>query len=102
MKKEIISYRLYNWRYIIAHLAVIGLFAGLVGLMFWYAPAGLRQAEINQVASLNFKTLFSGQNIIDFPYKLLQLTGLKVFGLSTLTVKLPSLIFGGLSLLGFF
>lgn len=102
MKKEIISYRLYNWRYIIAHLAVIGLFAGLVGLMFWYAPAGLRQAEIDQVASLNFKTLFSGQNIIDFPYKLLQLAGLKFFGLSTLTVKLPSLIFGGLSLLGFF
>lgn len=102
MKKEIISYRLYNWRYVIAHLAVFGLFAGLVGLMFWYAPAGLRQAEVEQVASLDLKTLFVGQNIIDFPYKLLQLAGLKLFGLSTLTVKLPSLIFGSLSILGFF
>ncbi len=102
MKKQIISYRLYNWRYTIARLSVVGLFVGLVSLMFWYAPAGLRQAEIDQVASLDFKTLFSEQNIIDFPYKLLQLASLKVLGLSNLAVKLPSLLFGGLSLLGFF
>ena len=102
MKEQIISYRLYNWRYTIARLSVVGLFVGLASLMFWYAPAGLRQAEIDQVASLDFKTLFSGQNIIDFPYKLLQLVSLRAFGLSNLTVKLPSLLFGGLSLLGFF
>lgn len=102
MKKEIISYRLYNWRYIIAHLSVVGLLVGLMSLMFWYAPAGLRQAEVDQVASLDFKTLFVGQNIIDFPYKLLQLAGITVFGLSNFTIKLPSLIFGSLSILGFF
>lgn len=102
MKKQIVAYRLYNWRYIITHLAVAGLFVGLIAMLFWYAPAGLRQAEIDQVASLDLATLFTGPNIIDFPYKLLQLASIKLLGLSHLAIKLPSLVIGSLSLAGFF
>lgn len=102
MQKEVISYKLYHWRYIIALLGLITLGAMLIILSFWYAPAGLRQAEITQISTLDLKTLFSSEQIIDFPYKLVQIVSLSLLGLSNFSIKLPSLLFGILSLIGLF
>lgn len=74
----------------------------LIILALIYAPVGLRQAEIEQVAALNFGSLFTSEQIIDFPYKLLQLLSTSLFGLTVFSIKLPSIIIGSTCLVGIF
>lgn len=95
MVKKITDFLFYRHRYIIGSIAaalalvVILLVAGL------YAPGGLAQAEIDSTVSshqLGFANLFEHHNIIGLPYKLLQKLSINVFGLSILSIKLPSLL----------
>lgn len=102
MIKKINAYRLYKWRYFIAYCSLAVFYFSLIAMTFWYAPAGLRQAEVDQVSQLRFATMLSGESIIELPYNLLQATSLKLFGLSWLGIKLPSLLIGSITVSGFF
>ncbi|UTX51026.1 glycosyltransferase family 39 protein [Candidatus Saccharibacteria bacterium TM7i] len=105
MKKpeDFSHYFLYRWRYVIGY-SLIGvllisllLFAGLL------TPAGLSEAEMNSAAtsaSLSF-TNPETLAVTNLPYRLLQAGVFSVFGISTFTIKLPSLILGLISAAGF-
>ena len=95
-KLDVSDFFIYRYRYILGY-GLIGLL--LVGLLFFaalYVPNGLAQSEINSVVtsdSLSFRPLTQAV-IINLPYHLLQKASLALFGVSNLTVKLPSIILG--------
>ena len=105
MSRKITDYVLYRWRYILGY-GVIGLtVVGLLLVAFLYAPGALSQAEMNSVVNsgnLSLASLESFQpaSVINLPYHLLQHVSLSLFGVNNLSIKLPSLILGGLSAVG--
>ena len=105
MSRKITDYFLYRWRYIIGYGVIALTVVGLLYVAFFYAPGGLSQGEMNSVVTsgnLSFKSLESFQpaSIINLPYNLLQHTSLTLFGVNNLSIKLPSLLLGGLSAIG--
>lgn len=95
-------FALYRWRYILAAIFMISLAINLIILTLIYTPAGLRQAEVSQVAKLDFQQSFSSPEIVNFPYKLLQILSIKFLGLTILSIKLPSLLLGAMIAVGIF
>lgn len=101
-KYKISELSLYRWRYWIGYsLVAIGLIAVLIfaGL---YAPGGISAAEMQSVIksnSINY-TDFGSFAITNLPYHMLQQASLALFGVSTLSIKLPSIILAFLSATG--
>lgn len=93
---------IYRWRYIIGYsLVAIGLIAVLI-FAGMYLPGGLSNQEIQSVIksnSLNGADFWS-INAINLPYYLLQKICLVLFGVSVLSIKLPSIILALLSAVG--
>lgn len=104
MKKpqDFSHYFLYRWRYTIGY-SVIGLV--LIALLLFagiFTPAGLSPAEMKSVAttaSLSFSDPVT-LAVPHLPYHLLQAGIFSLFGITTFTVKLPSLIIGFLAAIG--
>lgn len=99
MPKKITSYFIYQKRYLIGYLLIL-LTIATATISLLYAPAGLRQEEMVNVASN--ADFWKQLSPIDFLYNLLQYQLIQWLGLSILVVKLPSLLFGALSLIGLF
>lgn len=108
MGKYITDYFLYRWRYILGYsitgLALLGLLI-IAGL---YVPGGLSDAEMRSaVAShalsgmLSIDT-FQPEAVVNLPYHLLQYASLSLFGVSAVSIKLPSLILSLASAVGMF
>jgi 4-amino-4-deoxy-L-arabinose transferase-like glycosyltransferase len=103
-KIDITEFFIYRYRYALGY-GLIGLL--LIGLLFFaalYVPNSLSKTEINSVItsdSLSLKSLNQAV-IINLPYHLLQKISLALFGISNLTIKLPSIILGLLSTVGLF
>ncbi|MDD3036156.1 MAG: glycosyltransferase family 39 protein [Candidatus Saccharimonadaceae bacterium] len=101
-KFDISEFYSYRFRYIIGYfLFVIGLISVLifVGL---YLPGGLSNQEMQSVIrsdSINHNSIWS-TNVINLPYHLLQKVSLALFGVSILSIKLPSIILAFLSAIG--
>lgn len=93
---------LYRWRYFIGYgLVAIGLIAVLLyaGL---YSPGGLSDQEMQSVAktsALNYAD-FGSFTITNLPYHVLQQFILAIFGVSILSIKMPSIILAFLSSIG--
>jgi hypothetical protein len=105
MSRKITDYVLYRWRYIIGYGVIALTVVSLLLVAFFYAPGGLSQAEMNSVVtsgglSLSSLESFQPASIINLPYHLLQHASLTLFGVNNLSIKLPSLLLGGLSALG--
>jgi hypothetical protein len=106
MGNQMTDYLLYRQRYLIGYsligLTVIGLLiaAGL------FIPGGLSQMEMNSVVTghaVSFSLSdFKPESVIDLPYHLLQRASIALFGLTNLSIKLPSLLLGALSAFGIF
>ena len=101
-KSHITEYKIYRWRYWIGYgMIAIGLIAVLVfaGL---YLPGGISNQEMQSVVQsdavnvTNLQTL----NAINIPYHLLQQAVLAVFGVSIMSIKIPSIILAFLSAVG--
>lgn len=96
------TFSLYRWRYIIGY-GVVGLFlAGLLLFAGLFLPGGLSQDEMQSVVasdSLHI-TDFSSFAQLDLPYLLLQNASLHLFGATTFSIKLPSLILALFTALG--
>jgi hypothetical protein len=106
MGKQMTDYLLYRQRYLIGY-GLIGLI--IVGLLLTaglFIPGGLSKMEMDSVAAghaISFSlSSFQPESVIDLPYHLLQRASIAVFGVSNLSIKLPSLLLGALSAFGIF
>lgn len=92
------KYFLYKNRFIIGYLLLALSFLGLLFFLPQIAPDGLSSSEISSAISsqnLNYHSILDGQ-FIDLPYHLVQKIVFKFFGITTFTIKLPSIIVGGI------
>lgn len=102
MKKIVISKLfLYRHRLGIGYTFLGIAFALLLFLLPLISPSGLSVAEMESTVTSNLVNLDSvaDGNIVDLPYHALQKLSIKYLGLTSYTVKLPSIILG--LLLGF-
>lgn len=94
---------LYRYRYLIGYTTLVLMTVGLLLLFITKIPAGLSQAE--EASALASSQIVFDQNFlenthtVDLPYHLLQWGSLELFGLGPIGVRLPSLIFGAMSML---
>jgi hypothetical protein len=104
MGKQISDYTLYRWRYTLGYLLIGITVIGMLVVAGCFIPGGLSQAEIQSVvtsSALPFSlAAFDPSAIINLPYHVLQHLSLNLFGVSIISVKLPSLLLGLLSALG--
>ncbi len=97
MAREVTDYLLYRWRYHIG-AALIGI--ALVTLLYLIGtavPGGLAQSEMQSAvttAHTPLKVIFGGaaDYIFNLPYHSLQRVSLFFFGVSNVSIKLPSLL----------
>lgn len=102
MPRHITEYVLYRWRYQLSYALVGLLVAVLLVVAALYVPGGLSKAEMASTVNSSKLSLdtFDPVNIIDLPYGLLQQASFTMLGITTFSIKLPSLILGLLSLVG--
>lgn len=104
MKSHVTDYALYRWRYAIGY-GLIGLaIAGVLAIASAYIPGALREAEIDsslRSGALSVESL-DPMMVVNLPYHILQRICFILFGVSTITIKLPSIILGGLICIGIF
>ena len=93
---------IYRWRYWIGYgIVAIGLIAVIVFASL-YSPGGISTQEMESVvksSSINFAN-FESLMVTNLPYHLLQQASLAIFGVSILSIKLPSIILAFLSAVG--
>lgn len=100
-RKTLSELLLYRYRYAIGYLLLFVLTVGLLTLNITTLPPGLSQVEEASAVASNQITLDSTflqtAQVVDLPYHLLQKASLHAFGLGTLGVRLPSVVFAALS-----
>jgi len=106
MGKLITDYWLYQKRFIIGYTLMALTIIGLLFVAGVFIPGGLSKPEMDSVvasdaASISFES-FKPESVIDLPYHLLQHASISLFGVSNLSIKLPSLVLGALSSFGVF
>lgn len=101
-KIDITELSLYRWRYFIGYgLVAIGLIIVLI-FSSLYSPGGISYQEMQSViksGSINHTDL-SSIAITNLPYHLLQQASIAIFGVSIISIKLPSIILAFLSAVG--
>jgi len=102
MARKMTDFTLYRWRFAVGY-ALLGILLTLL-LVFaaLYVPGGLSNIEMASVVqsdSLNLKS-FNPSDIVNLPYYLLQHASISILGVSTLSIKLPSLLLGLASIIG--
>ena len=100
--RDFSKYFLYRWRYVIGYTFIGLLLAGLLLFAGLFLPGGLSTAEMTSVVrsaslSLSDPSTLAMSNL---PYYALQAGIFLLFGVSLLTIKLPSLILAFLSAVG--
>lgn len=104
MTKNQFKMPFYRFRYPIAYFfAIIIAVVGLVLLSLSF-PGGIRTAEQASVLSSHMTSLqnFDPLSIVNAPYHALQKISLMLFGVSIVSIKLPSIILGALALIAFY
>lgn len=102
--KAVTEYTLYAKRYLIGYVALIAGIAGLLAMAALFVPGQLRQGEIDSAlvsGALSMQSI-DPASVINLPYFIVQRLGFMAFGVSTLTIKLPSIILGVLTIIGVF
>lgn len=104
MGRQVTDYLLYRWRYFLGYSLIGITFLGMLIVAGLYIPGGISKAEMQSVVLSNTLSLsfsaFDAHMIIDLPYHLLQRTSIELFGVTPLSMKLPSLFLGFLSAAG--
>ncbi len=104
MGKQITDYFLYQWRYFLGYSLIGLLIVCMLIVAGMYIPGGLARAEMDSVTTSNAIMFsldsFDPHMVVDLPYHLLQRLSLELFGVSPISIKLPSLILGLFSALG--
>lgn len=102
MAIDITSFSLYKWRYYIGYGLVAIALIGMLSVVAVYSPGALSNKEIAslQATSTIRSTDISTIGVINLPYHILQHFSLSLFGVSQLSIKLPSLLLGIFSAIG--
>ena len=102
MGKYITDYFLYKRRYVLGYSAIALAVIGLLLLAGLYVPGGLTKGEMESTvisSGLSLKT-FDPATIVNLPYHMLQRLSFEAFGISNLSIKLPSLILATATIIG--
>lgn len=103
-QRRVTEYSLYRGRYIIGYVLGLIVITALIIFAALYVPGGLREAERTTAvasATLEFSE-FDPSTVVSLPYNLLQRASFELFGVSNLSIKLPSLLLGLTSIVGIF
>lgn len=101
-KLEPSDFYFYRWRYYIGYGLVITLLMIFLLFVGQNVPGGLSQREMDSVvtsSSIGIREE-STLSIVNMPYHVLQKFSLDLFGVTTIGVKLPSLILGFVTAIG--
>lgn len=104
MHTRITDFLAYKWRYILGYSVIVAVIGIMLAVAAFYVPHELRQGEIDSAltsASLGTSSM-APKAVIDLPYHLLQKLSFVAFGVTTFSIKLPSIILGTLTVLGIF
>ncbi len=102
--KAVTEYTLYAKRYLIGYAALIAGIAGLFAMVALFVPGALRQGEVDAAlvsGALSMQSI-DPASVVNLPYFILQRLGFLAFGVTPLTIKLPSIILGILTIIGVF
>ena len=102
MKDKITSYALYRWRYVLGYTIGGLLIAAILVFNLLYVLGGLRATEQASAVASGAVAFahFDPSTVINLPYHVLQRASFAFFGVTELTIKLPSLIMGFLAIIG--
>jgi hypothetical protein len=104
MHARVTDFFIYRWRYPLGYLSITALLLVVVGIAVFSTPGALRAGEMSatvQSAALSVESLDTSM-VINLPYHILQRGVFMLFGVSTFTIKLPSIILGTLTIIGIF
>lgn len=104
MYTKVTDFFAYRWRYILGYGAAIVVIGVMLTIAALFVPHELRQGEIDSAITSGAlgTSSMTPDAIINFPYHLLQKLSFMVLGMSTFSIKLPSIIFGVLTAIGIF
>jgi len=105
VRQRLTKFAIYRYRYVFAYTAFGLALATLLLLAGLYLPGGLTKSEINSMLisdSIDIAQLFNlpPDQLIYLPYRLLQAASLNLFGISVISIKLPSIMLGFASAVG--
>jgi len=104
MREHVTDYVFYRRRYVLGYSLLIATILTVLIVAFIFVPGELRQGEIDssiKSASLSLKSIAPAM-VVDLPYHVLQRLSINILGVSTMSIKLPSLILALLTAVGFF
>ena len=104
MKRFVTEYALYRWRYVIGYTIAALLVTGVFIFGAFFVPDGLRIEEREAAlisGSLSY-TDFDPTTVVNLPYHLLQRLSFEILGVTTISIKLASVLLGLLSVIGIF
>ena len=105
VRPRLTKFAFYRYRYVFAY-TVFGLtLAGMLLLAGFYLPGALTNTEMHSALvsnNVDASEVFNlpPEQLIYLPYRLLQSVSLDIFGVSVISVKLPSIILGFASAIG--
>lgn len=104
MKAHITDYPLYRWRYAIGYTAIILVAMIMIAVATIYVPGAIRDGEVKSALASGSLSITSidPSSVVNLPYHALQRISFMLFGVTTLSIKLPSTILGVLTALGIF
>ena len=102
-KTKVTDFFIYRHRYTLGYALLIIVVASLLFVVGVLSPGGISDAEkLSTVTSDTLAPLTAiteaPRHLIDAPYHLLQKASINLLGVSALSIKLPSLILGGLAI----
>jgi len=106
-KLKVTDFFVYKWRYALGSFAVGGILFTLLFVAGLLIPGGLAEPEMTSAVKsseiqLSAELIESPDLLIHLPYHLLQKLSIAVFGVTTIAIKLPSLVLGFASALFIF
>lgn len=103
-KLKVTDFALYRWRYVLGYSAIIITLLILLFIAGLYVPGGLTTAELQTAvtsSAIHPRDILS-LGTINAPYLLLQHASMWLLGVTTFSIKLPSLLIGFASAIGMF
>lgn len=104
MKRKVTEYTLYRWRYVVGYVLGLLAIAGLLAFSAMFVPGSLRTAEMESAVTSTQLAFdhFEPHSVINLPYHALQQASFAVLGITTFSIKLPSLVLGFIASIGMY
>lgn len=102
MQRTVTDYSIYRFRYIIGYIVLIIGIAVMLVLAGLYVPGGIRSQEVEAITTSSIIAFqdFDPSTIVNLPYHVLQRFSLELFGVSTISIKLSSIVLGIVAITG--